>query len=130
MGMRPKRFLLIDDDEIFNVIHLEVILQWNRASLVTSFQTAHEALAYLQTGEGRSEPPDVVFLDLRMPELNGFDLLAALTEETVQRLGGTRIVMLSSTVDPRDRERAAQNRLVHGFAPKPLSAATLARFCP
>lgn len=128
--MRPKRFLLIDDDEIFNVIHHEVILQWDRGAIVTAFQTAHAALAHLQTGAGRDLPPDFVFLDLRMPELNGFDLLAALTAETVQRLGATTIVMLSSTVDPRDRERAAQNRLVRGFAPKPLSAATLARFCP
>jgi DNA-binding response OmpR family regulator len=69
-----------------------------------------------------NEPsPDAVFLDINLPQLNGFDLLQQLSEAGRKWLMQTRIYMLSASIDERDMERVKEIPLIHSFVGKPLT---------
>ena len=79
---------------------------------------AEDALDYL----ARTDRPniDVLFLDLNMPKMNGFEFL----EKAIARFGkefcSMIVVMLTSSLDPNDIERAKQCCAVNEFVNKPL----------
>lgn len=63
-----------------------------------------KAIDYL-TGKGENIP-DIVFLDLKMPNLNGFEVLEWMKQNSV--FGRTKVVVLTSSVEPKEREQAEQ----------------------
>lgn len=117
-----KRFLLIDDDDIICIVHPAIIQQTFPGSMVEIIQSSTEAIEYLNEISSMGEPlPDAVFLDINLPQLNGFDLLNKLTDSAQEWLKKTRIYMLSSSIDERDMERVKENPLIHSFVGKPLT---------
>lgn len=117
-----KRFLLIDDDDIICIVHPAIIQQTFPGSFVEIIQSSEEAIEYLNEISLMNEPiPDAVFLDINLPQLNGFDILNKLSESAQQWLKQTKIYMLSSSIDERDMERVKENPLIHSFVGKPLT---------
>lgn len=115
--------MLIDEDEIDNIINQKIIESNNFSEKIQVHQTGGEALEYLKKHE--SEPaalPDLIFLDINMPIMDGFQFL-----EEFEKLGETvlekcKIIMLSSSISPRDIDRAASNRFVKKYLNKPLNS--------
>ena len=71
-----------------------------------------------------SEPfifPEIIFLDIRMPEMSGFDVLDSLMHTHASELSNTDIYVLSSTLDERDLEKANSYPIVTKFMSKPLT---------
>ena len=66
--------VIIDDEPLAREI-LEEYLQKSEITGAVQFSNARDALAYLQTHE-----PDVLFLDIEMPEMNGIDFLKSLSQ--------------------------------------------------
>jgi CheY-like chemotaxis protein len=97
---------------------------FDRAQLPVDVYTARsgrEALAALSNGDGRSwSPPRVIFLDLKMPGLDGFDVLARLRETEHTRC--IPVVVMSSSDRPEDIRRSyelgANSYLVKRFDPR------------
>ena len=117
-----KQFLLIDDDEIICIVHPAIIRQALPDSQVTVIKSSTEALEYLKVLVATNEPvPDVIFLDINLPQMNGFELLEKLSEEDINYLKNSKIYMLSSSIDQRDMDRVEANKMVTGFVGKPLS---------
>jgi DNA-binding LytR/AlgR family response regulator len=69
--------VIIDDEPLAREI-LEEYLQKSEITGTVQFSNARDALAYLQTHE-----PDVLFLDIEMPEMNGIDFLKSLSQPPV-----------------------------------------------
>lgn len=69
--------VIIDDEPLAREI-LEEYLQKSGVTDAVQFSNARDALAYLQTHE-----PDVLFLDIEMPEMNGIDFLKSLVQPPV-----------------------------------------------
>jgi len=122
----PKEFihlLLIDDDEITNHIHQTVISAWEGAKVhVHIFNKAKEALATLTRSKTeKGSLPDYIFLDLNMPEMNGWEFL-----DQYEKLDlGVPIFVLSSSINSGDKERAIGYSAVEGYITKPLNTEIL-----
>ncbi len=117
-----KNVLLVDDNHIDNLINRKILDNANYAETITVIDSPEEAFAFVKdsllTGEN---VPEVIFLDLRMPIMNGFEFLRSLVELPDLRPGLIKIFVLSSSLDPKDIKKIKENRLVSKFIGKPLT---------
>ncbi len=117
-----KRYLLIDDDEIFNFLHAELIRKADNSASIDAFTSSVEGLNYLIALVENNEPlPDFLFLDIRMPEMNGFELLNELIKLTSDKIKDIKIFMLTSSLDERDKKTASGYSIIKGFIGKTFS---------
>ncbi|MER2997539.1 response regulator [Pontibacter populi] len=93
---------------------------------IECYQFAQVALEKLQHIPDQ-QLPEVIFLDLNMPGLTGWDFLDSLTEQQNRYLGKCSIYILTSSVDKQEKELAQSYKLVSGFLRKPLDEQEIAR---
>lgn len=117
-----KRILLVDDDLILNVLHREVIRKVAPDAEVTILNSSVQGLEHIKNllASG-SELPDLIFLDIRMPEMDGFEILDGLSDYSVADFRQTRIYMLTSSLDERDRDKASSYPIISGFLSKTIT---------
>jgi len=121
------KILLIDDDKINNFLNRSIIEKYYGSDcLVTEYTNPEEAFDFLKLcSEANSENmPDVILLDINMPEMSGFELLDKMQEENIILLN-TKIFILSSSLDPIDIARSIQFKSVVDFISKPLNSSKL-----
>lgn len=122
--MRPiNQVLLVDDDPISNIIN-EKIIQTSKCSMsVKSYLNASEALDYLKQRlhADLTKFPDVIFLDINMPEMNGWEFFEELNKFPDFILKECKVFMLSSSIDDDDIEKAKTYKMVYDFISKPLT---------
>lgn len=115
--------MLIDEDEIDNIINQKIIESNNFSEKVMVFQTGTDALDFLRTNSKIAENlPDLIFLDINMPIMDGFQFLEEFEKLDSPILDKSKIIMLSSSISPRDIDRAASNRFVKKYLNKPLNS--------
>jgi CheY-like chemotaxis protein len=119
----PQHILLVDDDDIFNMLHGEVLKRLIPDVNIDVFKSGTEVVDYLQSHT--EVPIDLIFLDIRMPVMGGFEVLEQMTGMAPDRFKNTRIYVLSSTLDDRDLQRAKATPLVTDFIGKPMSFDTM-----
>jgi CheY-like chemotaxis protein len=113
--------LIIEDNPIDVFINTRVVEQSGLSKEVLAIQSAREALEFLTQRASNSELPNLIFLDIRMPDIDGFEFLQEFSELPQRVLELCKIVMLSSTIDPLELERARNSPFVLAFIPKPLT---------
>ena len=117
-----KTVLLVDDYEIDNIIHEKLIQASNFAENIIVRQSGDDAIDFLNNEAVKNNQiPDLIFLDIRMHLGDGFEFLEKYSELPNEILIKTKIVMLTSSLDDRDYERALKNRFVKFLLTKPLS---------
>jgi len=114
--------LLIDDSYIDNLINRKILENNNFAENIVVIDSPHQAVNYLkECFETNQNVPEILFLDLRMPEMSGFDFLKALHTIPGVENGKLKIFVLSSSLDPHDLKQIEENSLVTRFIGKPLT---------
>ena len=114
-----ERAYIIDDDEISVFLTSAQLESAAFARHVECYQFAQLALEKLRHIPD-SQLPEIIFLDLNMPGLSGWDFLDSLTEQEDRYFGKCNIYVLTSSVDVQEKELARSYRLVNGFLRKPL----------
>ncbi|WP_252374566.1 response regulator [Hydrogenophaga sp. 2FB] len=116
----PQRFILVDDNEADNVYHEIILRRAGFTGEVLVFESGAQALDFL-----RSDPlsvPTCLFLDINMPQMNGFEF-ARLATPLLQDTPLVRVAVLTSSDAPQDRRRASDVPLIQDFITKPLTRA-------
>ncbi|MDB5133454.1 MAG: response regulator [Mucilaginibacter sp.] len=121
-----KTCLLIDDNYIDNFVTRRILESGNFAEKVIVSQSATEAIEFLRSGKVK---PDVIFLDIRMPMMGGFEFLQEYDKLEVEGKKDIRIFMLSSSLDPADLKKSTNNKYITQFIHKPLTQKTLDDIC-
>jgi CheY-like chemotaxis protein len=106
---------IVDDDPIINFVTRKTIEKNFSQIRLKEFTSPVQALRQLKSGE---YIPDVLFLDLNMPELDGWQMLDELSKESGQPID---VYILSSSIDPKDRTRSENYEMVKDFFSKPIS---------
>jgi len=109
--------MIIDDDEIFHLIFSDIIVMADVTRKISSFLSAEESLNYLNTTDNL---PELIFLDINMPGLDGWDFLNEFAKLSDNIKNKVKIVMLSSSIFEEDRIKAQKNKYVADFVVKPI----------
>lgn len=116
-----KHVLLIDDNSIDNYITKSIISKSNLAQKISVIDSAIKALEYLAKLKNYPDDfPDVILLDVQMPEMDGFAFLEQFSQFPNEIIDSCRIYMLSSSNDKYDTERALQFSVVKKYFNKPF----------
>lgn len=117
--------LLVEDDPITIMVCERIIKMTSFAEKVTSCLNGKIALDYLLSLREKGTLPEIIFLDINMPVMNGWDFLIELNKVKSDFEVFPDIYLLSSTVDPEDYIKAKNFSLVKHFISKPLSKEVL-----
>jgi len=113
-----EKAYIIDDDDISIFVTSVLLETENFAREIECFLYAEAALEKLLRHDELL--PQVIFLDLNMPVVSGWDFLEAMTGQQARFLNKCHVYILTSSVDPQEIELARKYSLVKGFLRKPL----------
>jgi CheY-like chemotaxis protein len=114
--------MLIDDDAPTNFFHREVLLQAHFTKNILVFEQASLAIEYLLDQNREGALPEVIFLDLNMPGMDGWEFLEVYQEKVRPLYPKIRlIVMLTTSENPDTREKARKYDVLDTFMTKPLT---------
>ena len=114
------RVVLIDDDRLDIKFQSRAIERTGLAHEIKTFMMAEDALAWFRQ-EG-PDAADLVFLDINMPSMDGFEMLDVATREFGERFSSAVVMMLTTSLDPSDKEKADSYTMVRDFIPKSLTS--------
>lgn len=114
--------LLIDDDEPTNFFNEMIISQLNCAENIVIKESGQEALDYLKSSiEGKHPQPELIFLDINMPAMNGWEFLDEYDQLAKDQQAEIVLFMLTTSLNPDDRDKATDRGFLNGFLNKPLT---------
>lgn len=132
MAARFNTIMLIDDNEIDNLINqkmLEAARLGERILTHSGARAAIESLKNLEklSTESASLIPDIIFLDIDMPLMDGFQFLEEFEKMPNKVKDHVKIVMLTSSLNPQDLSKAKKSQYVRKYINKPLSLDVLSK---
>jgi CheY-like chemotaxis protein len=117
---------IIDDDPIYLYMLDRIIRECDFSNDITSFNNGKPALEALGNDNLTiHEIPDVIFVDLSMPIMNGWEFLDKLEEIDILKKKRIKIVLVSSSINPREIELIKKYPIVTKYIVKPITPSDL-----
>lgn len=118
--------MLVDDNDTDNFISKRIIEITGFAGRVEAKNSGKIALDYLRENQDKvGNIPDVIFLDINMPVVDGFVFLYEFDKFPELVKNKTKIIILSSSDNKRDIDKIVNNNHVINFITKPLTDSAL-----
>jgi CheY-like chemotaxis protein len=131
-----KTILCVDDDPITLMLCKKVIKKAEFSEDVMFANNGLEAYELFQSLVSKKqnnqeiELPQLIFLDLNMPVMNGWEFLDLFNDKISSEFMQTKVIILSSTIDPADYNKAKQYDVVSHFLSKPITVEMLENLKP
>lgn len=113
VSLKVRELVLIDDEPLANKIHSLLIGSVDKTVPVITFTDPTEGMQYLKKQGSEA----LVLLDINMPVMNAWDCLRFIQLHNIK----TKVIILSSSINPNDEKKAAEFSSVVGFLNKPLT---------
>lgn len=120
----PIRFYLVDDDELFHLIHNRFIKSQLPHAEIINYLDPREALKEI-TAQLDDPRPTVLLLDVNMPYLTGWEWLDAFAAQVKKPPAWLKIFILSSSESHQDRNHALNYSFLSDYLVKPLTKASM-----
>lgn len=115
---RYSTVMLVDDNSMDNFINKRLMESCGFSQNIITCQSGKEALGYLE--KNSTALPDLIFLDINMPEMDGFTFLDEYEKLQSNVHQHCKVIMLSTSESFKDLNRANKNKFVRKFLNKPL----------
>jgi CheY-like chemotaxis protein len=116
-----KSIMLIDDNPNDNFFHQRVISKFDKEIEVQVNEDAVTALEKLKNSDADESKPDIIFLDINMPIMNGWEFLEEYRKLLPTQQTELIIIMLTTSDNPADIALVKQYDFVSDFRTKPLT---------
>src|SRR5689334_13045899 len=100
-----QNVLLIDDNAVSNTLHISILKDMGLTTNIVTVESGADALEYLRDKVTEEDAPDIIFLDIRMPMMDGFGFLEAFKKLPAYIFNRAKVIMLSSSLDENDRAK-------------------------
>lgn len=120
MNFPCQKVMIIDDTYIDRYIAEKILNKYSYAEQVLSLDSAIEALDYFGKQAAPDDLPQLIFLDISMPRMDGFQFLEAFNDLPAFIREYCKVIMLTSSLNKEDSESALKHPNVIGFINKPL----------
>lgn len=114
--------MLVDDNSADNYYHERIIIKNDAADHVVIKESGLDALEYLESTINPDNPlPDLIFLDINMPGMNGWEFLEEFKKLDKALQSKLIVIMLTTSVNPEDEALAKTYDILAEFKTKPLT---------
>lgn len=121
-----SNIMIIDDNKIDLFISQKIIQKYNPEIQIKSYTNAISALDYLKISTLKTSiktivPPDLILLDINMPQMDGFEFMEEFKQIDLAIDKDIKVFMLSSSLYPEDIHKAEHDTCCSGYINKPIT---------
>ncbi|HKL40028.1 MAG TPA: response regulator [Cryomorphaceae bacterium] len=112
---------IVDDDPIARLLIKKTVERSDLFDLSQEFTDGVDIIEALESiGNKETKEPDLILLDINMPDKDGWEVLDFIREQNIS-LRKAKLVLLTSSINPKDKAKAFGFDSVNGFLNKPLA---------
>lgn len=112
---------LIDDDNIYQYTARVILESTGLAKQIHSFYNGSEAITYFRDEKNLDTLPDVIFVDINMPVMNGWEFLEEYHKLYAMLPKSIAVYVVSSSVDSSDMQKSRSYKAVNDYLVKPVN---------
>lgn len=126
MSVTLKNVWIVDDDKLYTLLLTKTLNKLNAAENIQSFHNGQEAIDALRKTITNGIPlPELIFLDINMSIMDGWEFMEEYKRMKAQTNIGTVIYVASSSISSDDMAKAKSDKEIHDYIIKPIHANTI-----